>query len=103
MFTSGQVQNLHGASRKVISLRQSGDWRCFSPGLSLPVALGTRLCPGSHSQPRPPRGSGLVTGAAPQLLPPNSPGFQAGRWAITPLLSGISYFRSCIYILEAAA
>lgn len=33
-------------------------------------------------------------GAAPQLLPPNSLGFQAGRWVITPLLSGISYFHS---------
>lgn len=42
-------------------------------------------------------------GAARQLLRPHSPGFQAGRWVIIPLLSGISYFRSCIYILEAAA
>lgn len=33
-------------------------------------------------------------GAALQLLPPNSPGFKAGRWAITPLLTRISYFRS---------
>lgn len=33
-------------------------------------------------------------GAALQLLPPNSLGFQAGRWAITPLVSGISYFHS---------
>lgn len=28
-----------------------------------------------------------------QLLRPDSPGFQAGRWVITLLLSGISYFR----------
>lgn len=32
-------------------------------------------------------------GAALQLLPPNSLGFEAGRWVITPLLTGISYFR----------
>lgn len=70
-----------------------------------PGVLPSRLrCPSSvrsHTQ-RPPRGNGLVRGAAPQLLLRILRDSRRARGDY-PLLSGISYFRSCIYILDAAA
>lgn len=81
--------------KKIIS-SQAG-WRFevfFIRSLSSSCSPLPQLCAGLHAQPRPPRGSGLLEGEPRQLLPPNSPGFQAGRWVITLLLSGISYFRS---------
>ena len=44
---------------------------------------------------------GCRRGQVLQLLPPNSLGFQARRWVITLLLSGISYFR-CLYLYRGS-
>lgn len=68
--------------------RRGGDQRCFSSGPRLAVAPRSPNCVPVHTL------SPGHPGAAPQLLPPHSPGFQAGCGAMTPLLSGISYFHS---------
>lgn len=45
--------------------RQNRDPRCFSSGLFFQLLCAPQLCSGLHTGPRPPRGSGLLMGAAP--------------------------------------
>lgn len=66
----------------------------FSSGLCPPVAPHSPALCWLSLSPGHPGAVGCRRGQPPQLLPPNSLGFQAGRWVITLLLSGISYFRS---------
>lgn len=82
MFTSGQSPTSTGLPESPLFAGRAVT-EVFSSGRPLPVALGTQLCPGSHPQPGPPRGSGLVTGQPRSCSPefPGTPGRALGDYA----------------------